>query len=83
MPTYWLKAYRSVAQAARARRKGDAAGTQCDRGTSVLELVTTVDGAYQLACAREGGGAMALVPWCYALVRLVGRLPVGIGALTE
>ena len=31
---------------------------------------------------QEGGGAMALMPWCYAartaLVRLVGRLPVGI-----
>ena len=36
---------------------------------------------------REGGGAMALMPWCYAapnaLVRLVGRLPVGIGALSD
>ena len=36
---------------------------------------------------REGGGAMALMPWCYAartgLVRLVGRLPVGMGALSD
>ena len=36
---------------------------------------------------REGGGAMALVPLCYAartgLVRLVGRLPVGMGALSD
>ena len=36
---------------------------------------------------REGGGAMALMPWCYAapnaLVRLVGRLPVGMGALGD
>ena len=30
---------------------------------------------------------MALMPWCYAartaLVRLVGRLPVGMGALSD
>ena len=36
---------------------------------------------------REGGGAMALMPWCYAarhgLVRLVGRLQVGMGALSD
>ena len=38
---------------------------------------------------RESGGAMAmaLMPWCYAarngLVRLVGRLPVGMGALSD
>ena len=36
---------------------------------------------------REGGGAMALMPWYYAarhgLVRLVGRLPVGMGALSD
>ena len=36
---------------------------------------------------REGGSAMALMPWCYAartgLVRLVGRLPVGMGALSD
>ena len=36
---------------------------------------------------HEGGGAMALMPWCYAatngLVRLVGRLPVGVGALSD
>ena len=36
---------------------------------------------------REGGGAMALMPWCYAagsaLVRLMGRLPVGMGALSD
>ena len=36
---------------------------------------------------REDGGAMALMPWCYAfrtgLVRLVGRLPVGMGALSD
>ena len=36
---------------------------------------------------REGGGAMALMPWCYTgrngLVRLVGRLPVGMGALSD
>ena len=35
---------------------------------------------------REGGGAMALMPWCYTartgLVRLVGRLPVGMGVLS-
>ena len=35
----------------------------------------------------EGGGAMALMPRCYAartgLVRLVGRLPVGMGALSD
>ena len=33
---------------------------------------------------REDGGAMALMPRCYAartaLVRLAGRLPVGMGA---
>ena len=36
---------------------------------------------------RESGGAMALMPWCYAarsgLVRLVVRLPVGVGALSD
>ena len=36
---------------------------------------------------REGGGAVALMPRCYAavneLVRLVGRLPVGMGALSD
>ena len=36
---------------------------------------------------REGGGAMALMPRCYtaanALVRLVGRLPVGMGVLSD
>ena len=36
---------------------------------------------------QEGGGAMALMPWCLAarngLVRLVGRLPVGMGALSD
>ena len=36
---------------------------------------------------REGGGAVALMPRCYAartgLVRLVGRLPVGMGALRD
>ena len=36
---------------------------------------------------REGGGAMALMPRCYAsrsgLVRLVGRLQVGMGALSD
>ena len=36
---------------------------------------------------REGGGAMALMPRCYAartaLVRLVGRLPVRMGALSD
>ena len=36
---------------------------------------------------REGGGAMVLMPWCYAarggLVRPVGRLPVGTGALSD
>ena len=36
---------------------------------------------------REGGGATALMPWCYAarnrLVWLVGRLPVGMGALSD
>ena len=36
---------------------------------------------------REGGGAMALMPWCYAagsaLVRLVGWLPVGMGAVSD
>ena len=36
---------------------------------------------------REGSGAMALMPWCYAasngLVRLVGRLAVGMGALSD
>ena len=36
---------------------------------------------------QEGGGAMALMPRCYAartgLVRLVGRLPVGMGALSD
>ena len=36
---------------------------------------------------REGGGAMALMLWCYAagggLVWLVGLLPVGAGALSD
>ena len=36
---------------------------------------------------REGGGAMALMRWCYAFrsgpVRLVGRLSVGMGALSD
>ena len=36
---------------------------------------------------REGGGAMALMPWCYAassgLERVVVRLPVGVGALSD
>ena len=36
---------------------------------------------------REGGGAVALMPRCYAvvngLVRQVGRLPVGTGALSD
>ena len=36
---------------------------------------------------REGGGAVALMPRCYAavngLVRLVGRLPVGMGTLSD
>ena len=36
---------------------------------------------------REGGGAVALMPWCYAarngLVRLVVRWPVGTGALSD
>ena len=36
---------------------------------------------------REGGGAVAPMPRCYAarsgLVRLVGRLPVGVGALSD
>ena len=36
---------------------------------------------------RECGGAVALMPRCYAartgLVRLVGRLPVGVGALSD
>ena len=36
---------------------------------------------------REGGGAMALMPWCdaarTALVGLVGRLPIGMGALSD
>ena len=36
---------------------------------------------------QEGGGAMALMPRCYAartgLVRLVGRLLVGVGALSD
>ena len=36
---------------------------------------------------QEGGGAMALMPRCYAarpgLVRLVGRLLVGTGALSD
>ena len=36
---------------------------------------------------REGGDAMALMPRCYAartgLVRLVGRLPVGMSALSD
>ena len=36
---------------------------------------------------QEGGGAMALMPRCYAartgLVRLVGRLLVGMGALSD
>ena len=36
---------------------------------------------------REGGGAMALMPWYYAarsgLVPLVGRLLVGMGALSD
>ena len=38
-------------------------------------------------CVRESGGAMAPMPWCYAasngLVRLVGRLPVVVGALSD
>ena len=36
---------------------------------------------------QEGGGAMALMPRCHAartgVVRLVGRLPVGMGALSD
>ena len=36
---------------------------------------------------REGGGAVALMPRCYAartgLVLLVGRLPVGMGGLSD
>ena len=36
---------------------------------------------------REGGGAMALMPWCYAArngpVRLVSRVPVGMGAPSD
>ena len=36
---------------------------------------------------QEGGGAMALMPRCYTartgLVRLVGRLLVGMGALSD
>ena len=36
---------------------------------------------------REGGGAMALMPWCHSartgLVKLVGQLPVGMGALSD
>ena len=36
---------------------------------------------------REGGGAMALMPRCYAaasgLVRPVGWLPVGMGVLSD
>ena len=36
---------------------------------------------------REGGGSMALTPWCYTgrngLARLMGRLPVGMGALSD
>ena len=36
---------------------------------------------------QEGGGAVALMPRCYAartgLVRLVGRLLVGMGALSD
>ena len=36
---------------------------------------------------REGGGAMALMPWCYAagngLVRLVVWLPVGMGTPSD
>ena len=36
---------------------------------------------------QEGGGAMALMPRCYAarsgLIRLVGRLLVGMGALSD
>ena len=36
---------------------------------------------------REGGGAIALMPWCYTaingLVRLVGRSLVGMGALSD
>ena len=36
---------------------------------------------------KKGGGAMALMPRCYAartgLVRLLGRLPVGMGALSD
>ena len=39
------------------------------------------------AWASEGGGAMVLMPWCYAarngLVRLVVRWPVGTGALSD
>jgi len=38
-------------------------------------------------CVREGGGAMALMPRCHAartgLVRLVGRLPVGMASLSD
>ena len=36
---------------------------------------------------REGGGAVAPMPRCYAarsgLVRLVGRLPLGMGVLSD
>ena len=36
---------------------------------------------------REGGGAVALMPRCYAvrsgLVRLLGRLPLGMDSLSD
>ena len=61
-----------------------------DRGTSVLERCCSArdEGRWCLpAGVREGGGAMALMPWCYAarngLVRLVSRLPVGMGTPSD
>ncbi len=63
-----------------------------DRGTSVLERScsardesrTMVPTSWSV---REGGGAMALMPRCYAavngLIRLVCRSAVGMGALSD
>ena len=57
-----------------------------DRGMSVLQRSCSArdEGRWRV---REGGGAMALMPWCdaarTALVGLVGRLPIGMGALSD
>ena len=50
-------------------------------------LVTRVDGARGRWCNANGADRMPWCTWCYAartaLVRLAGRLPVGMGALSD